>query len=102
MAQTKAFADATNVEEEVRLLREQNALLQSQVQKQDKALDTLSTKMKKLEDQEAARAIAAGENPPPEKTGYDIGNVHISAEGGAAFFNTGTEGFAPPFRVPGG
>jgi hypothetical protein len=101
IAQTKALADATNVEEEVRLLREQNALLQSQVQKQDKALDTLNAKMLKLEEQETARAIAAGENPPPEKTGYDIGNVHISAEGGAAFFNTGTEGFAPhsEFRV---
>jgi hypothetical protein len=101
LAQTKAFADATNVEEEVRLLREQNALLQSQVQKQDKVLDTLNTKIEKLEDAEAARAVAAGENTPPEKTGYDFGSVHISAEGGAAFFNTGTEGFNPhpEFRV---
>ncbi len=85
----------------MRLLREQNALLQQQVQKQDKVLDTLQSKIQKLEAQSEARDVAAGENPAPATTGFSVGNVHFSGEGGAAFFNTGSDGFAPhsEFRV---
>jgi hypothetical protein len=100
-AQASALADVTNVAEELRLLREQNALLQQQVQKQDKTLDTLNAKIQKLEAAETARSLENGENLPAEKTGYDFGTLNISAEGGAAFFNTGSQGSAPhsEFRV---
>lgn len=94
-------AFASNVDDEVRLLREQNGLLQSQLQKQGAALDVLNKKVEKLESVNEAQAVAAGETPAPATTGYSVGNIHFSAEGGAAFFNTGTEGFAPhsEFRV---
>ncbi|HEV2693909.1 MAG TPA: outer membrane beta-barrel protein [Verrucomicrobiae bacterium] len=89
------------MEDEVRLLREQNALLQQQLQKQGSALDALKDKVQKLETNAEAQAVAAGENPPPASAGYNIGNIHFSAEGGVAFFNTGTEGSTPhsEFRV---
>ena len=64
-------------------------------------MDTLAKKVQQLETTEAERAVAAGENPPPAASGYDLGNIHFSGEGGVAFFHTGTEGFAPhsEFRV---
>ena len=102
-ALTAALAPAAeqNLPEEVRLLREQNALLQQQVQKQDKVLDTLQSKIQKLESRADAQAVAEGENPAVASTGFSVGNIHFSGEGGAAFFNTGADGFAPhsEFRV---
>lgn len=97
---TLSAADS-NAAEALRLLREQNALLQVQVQKQGSALDTLTKKVGQLESANAARAVAAGENPAPSSSGFNVGGVHISGEGGVAFFHTGKDGFAPhsEFRV---
>jgi hypothetical protein len=97
----RAHSAASNVEDEVRLLREENTLLKGLVQKQGTTLDTLTKKVGQLESANEARVVAAGENAPPVSSGYNIGNVHISGEGGVAFFNTGTEGFTPhsEFRV---
>jgi phage shock protein A len=53
-----APAAEQDLTEQVRLLREQNALLQQQVQKQDKVLDTLQSKIQKLEKQSDAHAVA--------------------------------------------
>ena len=94
-------AAPARVEEEMRLLREQNALLQQTVQKQGTALDTLTTKVQHLESASTERAVAAGENPPPVQDGFNIGKVHLGAEGGVGFFSTGPDGFAPhsEFRV---
>ncbi|HEX7653582.1 MAG TPA: hypothetical protein VF607_08750, partial [Verrucomicrobiae bacterium] len=94
-------AGESNLAEEVRLLREQNAQLQAQVQKQDKVLDTMQAKIEKLEAQSDAKSVNAGENPPAAASGFNIGSVHLSGEGGAAFFYTGADGFAPhsEFRV---
>jgi len=94
-----AMADDGNLTNEVRELRQQNALLQQQVQKQNSVLDALSKKVEALESAESARENAAGETPPP--SGYNFGKVNLSAEGGVAFFNTGENGFAPnsEFRV---
>lgn len=89
------FADDTNLEQEVRELREQNALLKQQLQQQGQSLDTLSKKVEQLESKENSTA------EEPKKTGFDIGKANLSVEGGIAFFNTGGEGFAPnsDFRV---
>jgi len=94
-------ATASNVEDEVRLLREQNALLQQQVQKQGSELDSLKGKVQKLETSADAQTVAAGENPAPASAAFSVGNVHFSGEGGVAFFNTGTQGANPhsDFRV---
>lgn len=87
--------DSTNVDEELRLLREENVLLKQQVQKQATILDTLSQKVEGLESLDHAKTIEQGENPPPAPTGFNFGKVNLGAEGGVAFFNTGPDGFAP-------
>ncbi|GEM_PF-577955 len=93
-----AFADDTNLEQQVRELREQNALLQQQLQKQNESLDALSKKVERLE---SAKENSPAENSSQNENGLNLGNVHLSGEGGVAFFNTGREGFAPnsEFRV---
>ena len=95
-----ARADDTNLTGEVRLLREQNALLQQQMQNQNTTLDRLTKKVEQLESKAKEREIAAGENAPADK-GLNFGKVNLSAEGGVGFFTTGADGFAPnsDFRV---
>jgi hypothetical protein len=94
-------AGDTNLEEQVRLLQQQNAILQQQLQKQGDALNSLTQKVRELETSRAADENAASENAAPATGGYNFGKVNLSGEGGVAFFNTGDEGFAPhsEFRV---
>lgn len=94
-------ADDQNLAEEVRLLREQNALLQKQLQSQSGALESLTQKVGQLESAQSNREIAAGENAAPSAGGFDAGKIHFGAEGAVGFFNTGSSGFAPysEFRV---
>ena len=96
-----AVADDENLTNEVRLLREQNAALQQQVEKQNNALDALTKKVDALESAETERQNAAGDNTAPAPSGFNFGKVNLGAEGGVAFFNTGSGGFAPhsDFRV---
>jgi hypothetical protein len=96
-----ARADDVGLEEQVRLLREQNSILQKQVQQQGGAIDSLVQKVKKLESANAARENEAMENAATVQSGFNLGKVNISGEGGVAFFNTGSDGFAPhsDFRV---
>lgn len=92
----------TNLEEQLQSLREQNALLQQQVQRQGNLLETLTQKVKELEAAGSKTENSATENSPePTTSGLNFGKVNISGEGGVAFFNTGSEGFAPDsnFRV---
>ena len=94
-------ADDASLTEEVRLLREQNALLQQQLQKQGNALDALTQKVQGLEAANSDRNNAAAENTVPTKGGMNFGKVNVGAEGGIAYFDTGSDGFAPnsEFRV---
>lgn len=99
-----ALADTdTNLANEIRLLREQNAALQQQVLKQGNALDTLSKKVQDLESSKSTSDNdgAAVTETAPAKNGFSLGKVHLGGEGGVAFFDTGREGFAshPDFRV---
>ena len=95
-------ADDTNLVREVRELREQNQLLQQQLQQQGGLIQALTEKVDGLK---AAHADDAGGSPEaaatPTKGGFNLGRVNLSGEGGMAFFNTGEEGFAPhsEFRV---
>lgn len=96
----RAHADETNLEQQIHLLQQQNAVLQQQLERQNQSIEALTKKVQGLEESNAEHENTL-ENAPPKKTGYDFGNVHLSAEGGIAFFNTGSEGFAPhsEFRV---
>jgi hypothetical protein len=95
-------ADDTNLEEQVRSLREQNVILQQQLQKQSESLDGLAQKVKDLETANTERESPPSENSTmPATDGFNFGKVNLSGEGGVAFFKTGSEGFAPDsdFRV---
>jgi hypothetical protein len=85
----------TNLEEQVQLLREQNAILQQQMQKQSQTLDALSQKVQDLETANTERENAASENPMPAVSGFNFGKVVLSGEGGVGFQKTGPRGFSP-------
>src|SRR5258708_38166777 len=55
------LADNTNLEQEVRELREQNTVLQQQLQKQNESLDTLDKKVQQLETADSKRENATTE-----------------------------------------
>ncbi len=83
-------ADNTNLNDEVRLLREENALLQQQLKSQGAQLDTLIQKVSRLE---AARPIEGGNDRPLAEGRLE--KVHIGGEGGVGYSATGPEGNAP-------
>lgn len=93
--------DGTNLQQEVQLLRQENALLKEQVQKQGTTLDTLSQKVEDLEAADHTKTVEQGDNSTPSEGGFNFGKVNFNAEGGVALFNTGPNGFAPDsdFRV---
>ena len=83
-------ADTTNLTDEIRLLREENALLQQQVKAQGAQLDTLIQKVNSLE---SARPTEGGNDRPlPESR---LNQVHIGGEGGVGYAATGPDGYAP-------
>lgn len=94
-------ADDKQVAEEIRLLREQNAALKKSMESQNGAIEALTQKIKQLEFVQSSRETAAGENAAPADTGFNLGKIHLGAEGGVGFFTTGNQGFAPnsEFRV---
>jgi hypothetical protein len=96
-------ADDANLADEIRLLREQNAALQAQVQKQGSVLDSLTRKVQDLESSQPTNNLngAAVAEKEPAKSGFSLGKVNLSAEGGVVFFDTGNQGFAshPEFSV---
>ena len=98
---TFASANETNFSNQVQLLLQQNARLQKQVQNQGSALDALTKKVQQLESEKSSHEVIQGDNAVPTANGFNWGKVNLSAEGGVAFFNTGSEGFAPnsEFRV---
>jgi hypothetical protein len=88
-------AEDTNLEAQVRLLREQNAMLQQQLQKQSQSLDALTQKVPDLETASTERENLASENSAPAQSGFNFGKVVLSGEGGVGFQKTGPEGFSP-------
>jgi hypothetical protein len=92
---TPLCAGDTNLEQEVQLLREQNTILQQQLQKQSQSLDTLTQKVQDLEAANSDRENSSAENPAPSKNGFTLGKVVLSGEGGVGFQQTGSQGFSP-------
>src|SRR5882762_9141449 len=84
-----ARAEDASLTEQVRLLQEQNALLQQQLQKQSNALDALTQKVQGLEAANTERDNSTADNAVPTKGGLNFGKVNLGAEGGIAFFDTG-------------
>jgi len=91
-------ANDTNLEQQVQLLREQNALLQQQVQKQSQSLDALTQKVQNLEAADSQRenkVDKVAENSAPANDGFSLGKVVVTGEGGVGFQKTGPAGFSP-------
>lgn len=88
-----AGAQDANLQEQIRLLQQQNTALQQQLEKQNKSLESLEQKVEDL--QAAKNENAPANGAAPEKSGFSLGKVNLSGEGGVGFFNTGSKGFAP-------
>lgn len=87
-------ATTNDVAEEVRLLREENGLLKTQVKQQGEQLDVLSHKVSNLE-------TANGNEPPAKENFPSFNHVILGGEGGVGYAITGPDGSVPngKFRV---
>lgn len=102
------YAADTNLETELRLLQQQNEALQSQLHQQQELIESLRKdvagihKAQEERDAEMANEKATAESEQPSKSaGFNFGKVHLSGEGGAGIFETGSQGQFPntEFRV---
>jgi hypothetical protein len=95
-------ADTSDLREELRQLREQNTKLEQQLQKQQSLIEVLSHKVGDLERVQPTTTPepqAAGQMdealPVKSSSGFGLGRLNISGEGGVGFFHSGTEGAYP-------
>src|SRR3954468_15223710 len=86
---TPSCAADTNVETQLRMLQQQNELLQSQLHQQQELIESLRKDVAgihKAEEQrnaEVANEKSAADAAPSSKTaGFNFGKVHLSGEGG--------------------
>jgi hypothetical protein len=84
-------ADNTNLTDEVRLLREENALLQQQVKQQGEQINALSQQFHELQ----TGGQTDGSNDKAATGRSVLNKVNIGGEGGAGYSLTKPEGFAP-------
>jgi TolA-binding protein len=103
-------ADDTATREELRQLKEENKALQEQLRQQQSLIESLSRKVNQIEQAESQRSRELDRLESEAKEGYtttkgagnfSFGKVSLSGEGGAGFFNSGSEGAFPnsEFRV---
>ena len=85
-------ADNTNLTDEVRLLREENVLLQQQVKQQGEQLNSLTQQFRELQ---SAQQAEGGNDKPPPQSRFNLDKLRIGGEGGAGYSATGPDGFAP-------
>src|SRR5512136_2878282 len=93
----------TNIESQLQALQQQNETLQKQLREQQEVIDTLRRDVAGIRQSTIQRdtANAAGQAQGYDDTGtpspgtFNFGKVHLSGEGGAGLFETGSEGFAP-------
>src|SRR5262245_42813806 len=102
--------DSAEVKRQLLLLQQQNAALQAQINKQQELIDSLTRKVAEIQQANAKNDkrldelksdMATTDNENNHGTGFNLGKVRITGEGGVAFFDTGSEGMFPnnEFRV---
>lgn len=101
--------DAPDWKRQLDLLSQQNALLQQQVQQQQKMIEGLSNRVSTVEqtatqhDQELTnlKTDAADTQAAPKTSGFNLGNVNLSGEGGVGVLSSQADGRYPntDFRV---
>ena len=103
-------AAETNLAGQLQQLLQDNAAMRAQMQKQQELIEALSREMAQIHKSDAQRDGELGrlkndlkdtEPAPAAANGFSLGKVRISGEGGAGFFNSGSEGMFPnsEFRV---
>src|SRR5690349_18851968 len=94
-SQSIAFsAENPSVEERLKALETQNAILREQVTEQQKTIEGLQQKISPSPEQ-------SGPLNDPPKSGFNWGGIHIGGEGGAGYFHSQSDGDFPEgaFRV---
>lgn len=85
-------AEDTNLVDEVKLLRAENALLQQQVKQQGEQINALSHQFQNLQ---AAQKIEGGNDQPAADGRSLLNKLNIGGEGGAGYSFTQPQGYAP-------
>lgn len=93
--------DTASLADVVAQLREQNRLLQEQLQKQNTAIESLTRKVAALEEKSVGESEGERQSPAAGFGSAVSGKVHLSGEGAVGFFETGSKGLFPnsEFRV---
>ena len=98
-----SHAADTNVEIQLRLLQQQNEALQSQLRQQQELIESLrrdvagihqANEQREAEMKNEKAGVVESESPD-KSSGFDFAKVHISGEGGAGLFETGSQGQFP-------
>lgn len=102
-------AGQTNIASQVLLLQQQNEALQSQLQKQQHLIEVLSGEVGEIrtaaersrDDLDRLKNDAPADEAGRSESGFSLGKVQLTGEGGAAFFESGSRGTSPnaEFRV---
>jgi hypothetical protein len=106
-----ASAQASVTAEQLRQLIDENRKLQEQLRQQQAQIDALNTKLNHIEQSTSDTTFGKRGNDTPSTSettmndrglvGSTLGKVAISAEGGVAFFESGSQGLFPnsEFRI---
>jgi len=104
-----SYAADTNIELQLRLLQQQNEALQSQLHQQQELIESLrrdvagihQANQQRDAEMKIEKTAAAEAESPTKPSAFDFGKVHLSGEGGAGLFETGSQGQFPnsEFRV---
>jgi len=93
--------DSPATREELRQVKEENRALQEQLRQQQMLIESLSRKVNQIEKSDSQRntelesEMKDGSGSTKRGANFSLGQVSLSAEGGAAFFNTGSKGAFP-------
>jgi len=89
---------ATDMQEEMKWLRQQNEILQQAMKQQQAVIDSLTRKVDRLEAQDGRTDET---ETVKKENGFGFNKVMISGEGGMGYFKSGSEGMFPKgdFRV---
>lgn len=103
------LADDAALEHRLRALEAQNSQLLSEVRRQQQLIESLSRRVAEIGADKDRRDAEVQSSPgptdgisaPSPSSPAQLGNLHLSGEGGIGFFATGPDGFAPhpAFRV---
>ena len=86
----------TDTDRQLKLVLEQNRILQGRVNRQEIVIETSGAKVANIEAAEAKRNQQAEDSKaaPTPAQGFDPGKIHISGEGGVAFFSSDKGGMS--------